>query len=214
MSFSGTEQNPSTPLERKSYSIGADIGASLKAQGLDLSSEHLTQGLIHSLSGQKLLVSSEDIQTEIRRVQETIIEKQMQNVKKQSDENTSKGLAYLEENQTRENVITLSSGLQYEVIAEGEGPIPQATDTVKVHYRGTLIDGSEFDSSYRRNEPSIFPVGAVIPGWTEALMRMPAGSKWRVVVPSNLAYGEFGAGSVIGPNETLIFEIELLSIES
>ncbi len=131
-----------------------------------------------------------------------------------ADENLLKGQTFMTTNGESEAVSTLDSGLQYEVFAQGEGPQPQSTDTVKVHYRGTFIDGTEFDSSYSRDEPSVFPVTGVIAGWTEALLMMPSGSKWRIVIPPNLAYGEFGAGNVIGPNETLVFEIELLSIES
>ena len=129
-----------------------------------------------------------------------------------SDDPASAGESYLEENAKRDGVITTASGLQYEVLKQGDGPIPTASNTVKVNYRGTLIDGTEFDSSYSRGEPSTFPVSGVIPGWTEALLLMNVGSEYRLVVPPSLAYGEQGAGSVIGPNEVLIFEVELLEI--
>lgn len=216
MHFESTKPSsaPQNEIERRSYSIGVDIGNSLKNQGVDLSVDYLNKGLAHSYQGQQLLVSTEEVQDEIRRVQNTIMEKQLANVKQKSDANLAKGEEYLSSNQSNDQVITLASGLQYEVITQGQGKKPKATDRVKVHYRGTLIDGTEFDSSYRRNEPSVFPVNAVIPGWTEALTLMTTGSKWRVVIPPNLAYGEFGAGNVIGPNETLVFDIELISIES
>ena len=123
------------------------------------------------------------------------------------------GELFLQENKQKEGVVTTLSGLQYLVLREGEGPKPKVTDTVKVHYRGTFIDGTEFDSSYGRGEPAVFPVNRVIAGWTEALQRMKVGSKYRLFVPSQLAYGERGAGDVIGPNETLIFDVELLDIE-
>ncbi|MAZ44665.1 MAG: hypothetical protein CMF48_05790 [Legionellales bacterium] len=209
---SRSETAPKTDIERRSYSIGVDIGNSLKGQGVDLSLEFLNQGLNHSYKGHQLLVSTDDIHKEIQRVQDTIMEKQLANVKQKAEDNLAKGERFLSENQSNENVVTLPSGLQYEVVSEGTGAKPKPTDKVKVHYRGTSIDGKEFDSSYSRNEPSVFPVNAVIPGWTEALTLMSTGSKWRIVVPSNLAYGEFGAGNVIGPNETLVFDIELLSI--
>ena len=130
-----------------------------------------------------------------------------------AEENLSQGEAFLAENGKREGVISLPSGLQYEVIHDVSGDTPEATDTVVTHYRGTLIDGKEFDSSHRRGEPASFPVNRVIPGWTEALQLMTVGSKWKLFIPSNLAYGEGGAGKVIGPNATLIFEIELLGIQ-
>ncbi len=137
-------------------------------------------------------------------------------MKKQADaaleENTTKGQAFLEENATKDGVLTTDSGLQYKIIEEGEGTSPSAEDQVTVHYRGTLIDGTEFDSSYSRGEPASFPVNGVIPGWTEALQMMKPGSKWQLFIPSNLAYGPRGAGADIGPNETLIFDVELISV--
>ncbi len=132
--------------------------------------------------------------------------------KQLGEENLSQGEAFITENGKREGVVSLPSGLQYEVIHDGSGDRPGATDTVVTHYRGTLIDGKEFDSSHRRGEPASFPVNRVISGWTEALQLMTVGSKWKLFIPSNLAYGERGAGKVIGPNATLIFEIELLEI--
>lgn len=133
--------------------------------------------------------------------------------KQQAEENLSQGEAFLAENGKREEVVSLPSGLQYEVIHDGNGETPGNTDTVVTHYRGTLIDGKEFDSSHRRGEPARFPVNRVISGWTEALQLMKVGSKWKLFIPSDLAYGERGAGKVIGPNATLIFEIELLEIQ-
>jgi len=130
-----------------------------------------------------------------------------------ADKNQKEGEVFLAENKKKKGVITLPSGLQYQVIKEGTGKIPKATDTVTTHYRGTLIDGTEFDSSYKRGEPASFPVNGVIKGWTEALQLMKVGSKWQLFIPSNLAYGPQGAGQAIGPNATLIFEIELLSIK-
>lgn len=134
-------------------------------------------------------------------------------MKNLAEKNTKEGEAFLEANKKKSGVITLPSGLQYKILKEGNGAKPTATQTVKCHYRGTLIDGKEFDSSYKRGEPTEFPVGGVIKGWTEALQLMPVGSKWELYIPSTLAYGERGAGQTIGPNAVLIFEIELLSIK-
>jgi FKBP-type peptidyl-prolyl cis-trans isomerase FklB len=134
-------------------------------------------------------------------------------VKQHADKNQKEGEVFLAENKKKKGVVTLPSGLQYRVITAGTGKIPKVTDTVTTHYRGTLIDGTEFDSSYKRGEPASFPVNGVVKGWTEALQLMKVGSKWQLFIPSNLAYGPQGAGQVIGPNATLIFEIELLSIK-
>ena len=135
------------------------------------------------------------------------------NKKQSAEENLSQGEAFLAENGKREGVITLPSGLQYEMMRDGSGDMPVATDTVVTHYRGTSIDGKEFDSSHRRGEPARFPVNRVIAGWTEALQLMKVGSKWKLFIPSHLAYGEQGAGRAVGPNATLIFEVELLAIQ-
>jgi FKBP-type peptidyl-prolyl cis-trans isomerase FklB len=139
--------------------------------------------------------------------------KQQELAKIVGEKNQKEGEAFLAENKKKEGVITLPSGLQYKVIKAGSGNKPKATDTVSVHYQGTLVNGTEFDSSYRRGQPVSFPVNGVIPGWTEALQLMEAGAKWQIVIPSNLAYGDRGAGPQIGPNATLIFEIELISIQ-
>jgi FKBP-type peptidyl-prolyl cis-trans isomerase len=140
-------------------------------------------------------------------------EKTIAHNKEVGDKNMKEGEAFLAENKKKEGVVTLPSGLQYKVITAGTGKKPKATDTVTTQYRGTLIDGTEFDSSYKRGQPTTFPVAGVITGWTEALQLMPVGSKWQLFIPSNLAYGPRGAGHLIGPNATLVFEVELLSIE-
>ena len=214
MAFASADLSMDSSAHKSSYIVGVDIGASLREQGLDLSIEHLLAGFQQSYLNQPLLLTDTDIQKGLESLQREIMETRMGEAQAVADSNLSKGLAFMTANAENEMVKTLDSGLQYEVMVTGEGAQPQSSDTVKVHYRGTFIDGTEFDSSYSRNEPSVFPVTGVIAGWTEALMIMPAGSKWRVVVPPNLGYGEFGAGNVIGPNETLVFEIELLSIES
>lgn len=138
--------------------------------------------------------------------------KQNEQLKAVKEKNKAEGLAFLEQNKKKEGVVTLPNGLQYKVISSGNGPSPKATDTVKVHYKGTLIDGREFDSSYRRGEPAVFPLNKVIKGWTEGLQLMKVGDKWTLYIPSELGYGENGAGEMIGPNSTLIFDVELLGI--
>jgi FKBP-type peptidyl-prolyl cis-trans isomerase len=149
----------------------------------------------------------------MQQLQKTHTERMQAEQKAAADKNLADGEAFLKENATKEGVVTTESGLQYKIVTAGDGPKPGAGDVVKVHYRGTLLDGTEFDSSYKRGEPVTFPVGGVIPGWVEALQLMPVGSKWELYIPSGLAYGPGGAGNQIGPNSTLKFEVELLSIE-
>ena len=145
--------------------------------------------------------------------QQEIQNKQIAKMKEASEKNAKEGAAFLAENKNKEGVITLESGLQYKVLKSGDGPSPKETDTVVTHYRGNLINGEIFDSSYKRGQPATFPVSGVIAGWTEALQKMKVGDKWQLFIPSNLAYGENGAGQKIGPNEVLIFELELLEIK-
>jgi FKBP-type peptidyl-prolyl cis-trans isomerase FklB len=188
--------------EKVSYIIGTDIGGNLKRQSVDIDPNILARGVQDALSGAKPLLSKEDIQETMVAFQKEMMEKQKR-----------RGEAFLSENKKKEGVKTLPSGLQYKVIKVGIGKKPKVTDAVTVNYRGTLIDGTEFDSSSRRGQPVAFPVSGVIPGWTEALPLMQEGAKWQLFVPPNLAYGERGAGGLIGPNATLIFEVELVSIQ-
>ena len=188
--------------EKVSYIIGADIGGNLKRQSVDVDPNILARGIQDALSGAKPLLSKEEIQ-------ETMVAFQ----KEMADKQKQRGEAFLSENKKKEGVKILPSGLQYKVIKAGTGKKPKVTDTVTVNYRGTLIDGTEFDSSFRRGQPVAFPVSGVIPGWTEALPLMQEGAKWQLFVPPNLAYGERGAGGLIGPNATLIFEVELISVQ-
>ena len=161
--------------------------------------------------GKDSRISDEDAQKIMQEVQEKAIAKQEEEQKKLSEDNLAKGKAFLEENKAKEGVVTTESGLQYKVITEGKGAKPKATDTVTVHYTGKLIDGTEFDSSAKHGQPATFPLDGVIPGWTEALQLMPQGSKWEIVIPSDLAYGAGGQGP-IPPASTLVFEVELLEI--
>jgi FKBP-type peptidyl-prolyl cis-trans isomerase FklB len=196
--------------DKISYIIGMDIGTNLKKQSIDIDSNILAKGVKDALAGTKPLLTEQEIQETMMAFQKEMMAKQEEIGKK----NKKEGEAFLAENKKKEGVKTLPSGLQYKVIKAGTGKKPKLSDTVTAHYRGTLIDGTEFDSSYKRGQPATFPVsGGMIPGWTEALQLMEEGAKWQLFIPSNLAYGERGAGGVIGPNATLIFEVELISIQ-
>lgn len=190
-----------------SYALGMSIAQNLLSNGInEINTPSFVEGFEAIIKNQKPTLSMEKAQTVLSEYFQSL-----QN--QQSSNNAEEGKKFLEANKKKSGVITLENGLQYEILKEGNGAKPQRTDTVVVHYEGTLVDGRVFDSSVRRGEPTSFPVTAVIPGWTEILQLMPVGSKWRVAIPSDLAYGERGAGQLIGPNATLIFEIELLSIE-
>jgi FKBP-type peptidyl-prolyl cis-trans isomerase FklB len=165
------------------------------------------------MSGGKTRLTQEEAQAVLKEVQTEVQKQQQEKMKEAADKNKSEGEAFLATNKSKDGVVTLPSGLQYKILTAGTGPKPTASDSVKCNYRGTLINGTEFDSSYKRGQPATFAVGQVIKAWTEALQLMPVGSKWQLFVPSSLAYGERGAGAEIGPNATLIFEVELLSIE-
>lgn len=199
--------------DKVSYSIGTNIGNNFKKQSMDINTDALVQGIKDSLSGEKALMTEQEMNETMKAFQQEMMTKQAELAKIIGEKNKTEGDLFLAENKKKEGVITLSSGLQYKVINEGSGAIPKLTDKVTVHYRGTLIDGTEFDSSYRRGQPVTFPVNGVIAGWKEALQLMKAGSKWQLFIPPTLAYGERGAGRTIGPNATLIFDIEILSIE-
>ncbi len=199
--------------DKVSYSIGMEIGKNMKRQAVDVNPEFLVRGVKDAFSDGKPLMTDEEMKEALTAFQKEMMTKQQELAKKLGEKNQKEGETFLAENKKKEGVITLPSGLQYKVTKSGSGKKPKATDTVTVHYRGTLVGGTEFDSSYRRGQPVSFPVNGVIPGWTEALQLMEEGAKWQVFVPSNLAYGERGAGPQIGPNATLIFEIELISVQ-
>ena len=211
----GAEEKPvlKEQKDKISYSIGMNIGNNLKKQAIDVNPDALVSGIKDALSGGKALMTEQEVNDTLMAFQKEMASKQTERLKELGEKNKKEGEAFLAENKKKEGVITLPSGLQYKVIKEGTGETPKLTDTVTTNYRGTLIDGTEFDSSYRREQPATFPVKGVIAGWTEALQLMKVGSKWQVFIPSNLAYGERGAGRDIGPNTTLIFEVELLSIK-
>jgi FKBP-type peptidyl-prolyl cis-trans isomerase FklB len=198
--------------DKLSYTLGINTGRNIQKSDIDIDPDQFAKGLKDALSGAKPALSDEEMLQIIAAFQQKIQEKQVAKLKAIAAENLKKGEAFLAENKKKDSIKTLPSGLQYKIIKNGKGRTPKATDTVTANYRGTLIDGNEFDSSYKRGEPVKFRVNGVIPGWTEALKMMKAGSQWQIFVPSNLAYGERGAPPVIGPNETLIFDIELLKI--
>jgi FKBP-type peptidyl-prolyl cis-trans isomerase FklB len=197
--------------DKVSYIIGTQIAQSIKRQGVEVNLEPLIWGLKDVLEGNTLKLTKEETLKVYTAYQQRVRAKREQERAKQAAENLEKGKAFLEANKTKEGVKVLPSGLQYKIIKEGTGATPTADDKVKTHYRGTLIDGTEFDSSYKRNQPAEFPVKGVIKGWTEALQLMKVGAKWELYIPPDLAYGERGRPS-IPPNSVLIFEIELLEI--
>ena len=200
--------------DKVSYSIGLDIGNTFKKQNMDINTEALMTGLKDATSGAKPQMTEEEMKTTMAAYSKTMMEKQQAVAKEAGAKNLAAGEKFLAENKGKEGVKTTASGLQYKVIKEGNGASPKETDTVETHYRGTLLDGTEFDSSYARNEPATFPVNRVIKGWTEALQMMKVGSKYELYIPASLAYGERGAGQEIGPNSTLKFEVELLGIKN
>ena len=201
-----------TDQDKVSYSMGVDIGRNMKSKGVDVNPDVLSLGLKDGLSGGALKMTDEEMKTTMQTFIQGMQAKMQAKQAVAGDENKKKGDAFLEDNKKKDGWKTTPSGLQYKVVTTGTGEKPKATDTVVTQYRGTLIDGTEFDSSYKRNEPAEFPVNAVIPGWTEALQMMPVGSKWELVIPSALAYGE-NAPPVIGPNSVLKFEVELVGIK-
>ena len=202
-----------TEKDKLSYAMGMDLGGQLKANSVDVDPAMFAKGLQDMLAGGKTLLTPDEAKAVITELQKAMVVKQAAAAKAAGEKNKTEGEAFLAANKAKEGVVTLPSGLQYKVITTGTGPKPTLEQTVTCQYRGTLIDGKEFDSSFKRGQPASFPVKGVIKGWTEVLQLMPVGSKWQVFVPSALAYGERGAGADIGPNATLIFEIELVSIK-
>ncbi|PID76467.1 MAG: hypothetical protein CSB24_06440 [Deltaproteobacteria bacterium] len=199
--------------DKLSYSIGLDVAKSLQPLGDKVKLDKVVSGLTDVMQGKKILLSDEEIEAVHKEFAEKMQAEQQARLEKMKAENAKAGAAFLEENKKKDGVKVTESGLQYEVLKEGSGAVPKADDKVKVHYVGTLVDGTEFDSSVKRGEPAVFEVGRVIPGWKEAMQLMKTGAKYRLVIPSELAYGENGAPPVIEPNSVLVFEVELLSIE-
>jgi FKBP-type peptidyl-prolyl cis-trans isomerase FklB len=202
-----------TQKDKFSYSLGMKMGENLHKQSVPVDPAILARGLKDGLAGGKTLLTDDEAQAALTDVQNDLRKKQQEKVQQAGAANKKDGEAFLAGNKGKEGVVTLPSGLQYKILTAGTGAKPTASDTVVCNYRGTLINGTEFDSSYKRGEPATFPVGGVIKGWTEALQLMPVGSKWQLFIPSDLAYADHGAGPDIGPDATLIFEVELQSIQ-
>jgi len=200
--------------DKVSYSVGYQVGGDFKRQGVELNPDLLVKGVQDAMSGANPLLSQQEMNKILVDLKKKIVAEQQARQKDQAAKNLQEGEAFLAENGRKEGVVTLPSGLQYQVIKEGSGDSPKATDDVTVHYRGTLIDGTEFDSSYKRDKPATFRSDRVIAGWKEALPLMKEGAKWRLFIPAKLGYGERGAGSKIPPNATLIFEVELITVQT
>lgn len=205
MSFSSNK-------EKISYIIGRDMAANFSKQGIEVDPDIFIQGYKEALSGAESKLSQAEVQAAMTALQQEMQARQAASQGQVAAANKAEGEAFLAENKDREGVVTLPSGLQYMVLEEGHGASPGPSDSVTTHYHGTLINGTVFDSSYDRGQPATFPVNGVIAGWTEALQKMKEGAKWRLFLPSNLAYGSQGAGEDIGPNATLIFDVELISV--
>jgi FKBP-type peptidyl-prolyl cis-trans isomerase len=202
-----------TDKEKNSYALGMNWGRMLHKDSVDVDPALVARGIRDELNGAKTAMTDDEAQKMLSALQAEVKKKAQELREEAGVKNKTEGEAFLASNKTAEGVVTLPSGLQYKVLTEGTGAKPTPTDSVTCNYRGTLLDGTEFDSSYKRGQPATFAVGQVIKGWTEALQLMSVGSKWQLFIPSNLAYGERGAGQDIGPNATLIFEVELLSIK-
>ena len=198
--------------EKESYSLGYQFGQNMKAQGVELNLEVYTSGIQDALRGANPALSQEEIQKTLSDLQKRVMTAQQKDLKGKADKNLADAKAFMEENKKKEGVKTLPSGLQYKILAEGSGKTPKATDEITVNYKGSLVDGSEFDNSYKRGVPASFRLDKVIRGWTEALQLMKEGSKWQLFIPPELGYGERGAGPV-PPNAALIFEVELISVK-
>jgi FKBP-type peptidyl-prolyl cis-trans isomerase FklB len=202
-----------TQKDKASYALGMNIGSGLHRQGVPVDPAVVARGLRDAMAGGKTLLTEDEMKAALTQLQSEVRQVQQAKSQEAGAANRKEGEEFLAANKSKEGVTALPSGLQYKVLTQGNGPKPTASDTVTCNYRGTLINGKEFDSSYKRGQPASFPVSGVIKGWTEALQLMPVGSKWQLFIPSDLAYGDRGAGADIGPGETLIFEVELLSIQ-
>jgi FKBP-type peptidyl-prolyl cis-trans isomerase len=199
--------------DKVNYGLGVGVARNFQRQGVDVDLDMVMRGMRDTLEGKKLLMTEEELQKVMSAFQKYLMQKQAEAAKLAGEKNLKEGAPFLAANKEKEGVVTLPSGLQYKILKEGDGKKPTINDTVVCNYRGTLIDGTEFDSSYKRNQPATFPLKSVIKGWSEALQLMPIGSRWQLFIPPSLAYGDHGAGPEIGPNATLIFEVELLAIK-
>jgi len=203
-----------TQKDKVSYALGMNLGTNLHKETVEVDPAIVLRGLKDALASGKMLLTEDEARAVLTQLQTEVRGKQQEKMKVAGEMNKKESVEFLAANKAKDGVVTLPSGLQYRILTAGTGPKPTASDTVVCNYRGTLISGTEFDSSYKRGQPASFPVNGVIKGWTEALQLMPVGSKWQLFVPSELGYGDRGAGADIGPGATLIFEVELLSIQS
>jgi len=211
--YAGEKLELKDQKDKESYSLGYQFGQNLKAQDVEINLDVYISGIRDSLGGKDSLMSQEETRTTLSDLQKRIAAVRQKELKEKAEKNLSESKAFLAENGKKEGIKTLLSGLQYKVLAEGYGKMPKAEDTVTVHYKGTLIDGKEFDASYKRGQPATFKVNGVIKGWSEALQLMKEGSKWQLYIPPDLAYGERAMGPQIPPNSALIFEVELISVK-
>ena len=207
------DQKPQTDIEKQSYSLGQNMGITLKTAEIEFDPSFFNAGF-YDAAEEKQMMTQEEMQDGLVALQKTTQNKQKEKYDLLSKENLKESQKNLDNNMKQEGILVTETGLQYKIIHDGDGSKPKITDTVKVHYEGRLFDGRVFDSSIARGEPVTFPVDGVIPGWTEALQIMSVGSKWQLFIPPNLAYGESGAGNIIGPNNALVFDVELLAILS
>jgi len=198
-------------IDKLSYSIGSDLGKNFKRQSIDINPTVMAKGIEDGMKGGALLLTEQQMKDVLNKFQKELMEKRTAEFNKKADENKAKGEAFLSQNKTKPGVVTLPSGLQYKIITDAKGSKPAKEDTVTVEYTGRLINGEVFDSSEKTGKPATFKLSQVIPGWTEALQLMPVGSTWEVYVPAALAYGARSVGGPIGPNETLVFNIHLIS---
>ena len=203
-----------TDKDKVSYALGMNLGSNLQRDSIDIDTAIFLRALKDALAGGKTLLTESETRAALTQLQTAVRSKQMEKMKLAGEANRKEGDSFLAANKTKEGIVTLPSGLEYKILTQGTGPKPAATDTVVCNYRGTLINGTEFDSSYKRGQPATFAVSGVIKGWTEALQLMSVGSKWQLFLPAELAYGERGPSPEIGPHSTLVFEVELLSIQA
>ncbi len=206
-------KKPESSADRISYALGVNLGGNFASQGVAVNPDFLLQGLKDAMADSPLLLTDEELREAMLALREDMQKKQQARMEEIGRRNQQESDAFFKENGKKKGIVTLPSGLQYQVVKEGTGKKPGKDDTVTVHYTGTLLNGQEFDSSHKRGEPATFKVGGVIPGWTEALQLMKEGGQMKLFIPPQLAYGEHGAGPIIAPNSALIFDVELLKIE-
>lgn len=212
-SYAATEAALTTDNEKLSYSIGVDLGSNIKKQGIDINVPALALGIQDAMTGKSLKMTDEQMKDSLVKFQKDLMAKRTKQFEEQADKNKAQGMAFLKDNKAKPGVVETKSGLQYKIVKSGTGIKPSKEDTVTVEYTGRLINGTVFDSTEKTGKPATFKLDQVIPGWTEALQLMPAGSTWEIFVPAELAYGERNIGGLIGPNETLIFNVHLLSVD-